>query len=220
MSTATYPHLLCIAGDANSFCDKLTLMKIEGDYSLKASPAIIWEKLLDTETLARITPGVTHLEMTEPDQFIATSEIKIGPVQGAFKGNLAIKDKKEPEGFTLVLSQKSKIGNASAEVKLNILPQENEETKVRYEGKAKLSGLLARTGQRVIGGVVKTLAKQFFKALEVELNGPDKASTESAPAPAAAAAEEAPKAVDANIPPAPPPPPPSPPPAPPSEHIQ
>lgn len=193
-------------------------MKIEGDYSLKASPAIIWEKLLDTETLARITPGVTHLEMTEPDQFIATSEIKIGPVQGAFKGKLAIKDKKEPDGFTLVLSQKSKIGNASAEVKLNILPQENEETKVRYEGKAKLSGLLARTGQRVIGGVVKTLAKQFFKALEAELNGPDKASTESAPAPAAA--EEAPKVVDANIPPAAPPPPPSSPPAPPSEPLQ
>lgn len=218
MSTATYPSLLYLAGDANSFCDKLTLMKIEGDYSLKASPAIIWEKLLDTETLARITPGVTHLEMTEPDQFIATSEIKIGPVQGAFKGNLAIKDKKEPEGFTLVLSQKSKIGNASAEVKLNILPLENEETKVRYEGKAKLSGLLARTGQRVIGGVVKTLAKQFFKALEAELNGPDKVKPESAtePTPPPTVAEEAPKVVDSNIPPTPPPPPP----APPSESIQ
>lgn len=145
-------------------------MKIEGDHSLKASPAILWEKLLDTETLAKITPGVKHLEMTEPDQYIATSEIKIGPVQGSFKGNLSIKDKKEPEGFTLVLSQKSKIGNASAEVKLNILPQTGEETTIKYEGKAKLSGVLARTGQRVIGGVVKTLAKQFFKALEAELD--------------------------------------------------
>jgi len=144
-------------------------MKIEGDHSLKASPAILWEKLLDTEILAKITPGVKHLEMTEPDQYIATSEIKIGPVQGSFKGNLSIKDKKEPEGFTLVLSQKSKIGNATAEVKLTILPQTGDETTIKYEGKAKLSGVLARTGQRVIGGVVKTLAKQFFKALEAEL---------------------------------------------------
>lgn len=152
-------------------------MKIEGDHSLKASPAILWEKLLDTETLARITPGVKHLEMTEPDQFIATSEIKIGPVQGSFKGNLSIKDKKEPEGFTLVLSQKSKIGNATAEVKLNILPQTGEETTIKYEGKAKLSGVLARTGQRVIGGVVKTLAKQFFKALEAELDNSAAAGT-------------------------------------------
>ncbi|MBX2874108.1 MAG: carbon monoxide dehydrogenase subunit G [Saprospiraceae bacterium] len=144
-------------------------MKIEGDYLLKASPATLWEKLLDTETLAKITPGVKHLEETAPDQYIATSEIKIGPVQGSFKGDLSIKDKKEPEGFTLVLKQKSKIGNATAEVKLNILPQSGEETTVKYEGKAKLSGVLARTGQRVIGGVVKTLAKQFFKALEAEL---------------------------------------------------
>lgn len=144
-------------------------MKIEGDYLLKASPATLWEKLLHTETLAKITPGVKHLEETAPGQFIATSEIKIGPVQGSFKGDLSIKDKKEPEGFILVLSQKSKIGNATAEVKLNIIPQTAEETKVKYEGKAKLSGVLARTGQRVIGGVVKTLAKQFFKALEAEL---------------------------------------------------
>lgn len=187
-------------------------MKIEGDYSLKASPAIIWEKLLDTETLARITPGVTKLEMTEPDQFIATSEVKIGPVQGAFKGNLSIKDKKEPDGFTLVLSQKSKIGNASAEVKLNILPLENEHTKVHYVGKAKLSGLLARTGQRVIGGVVKTLAKQFFKALEVELNGPEKATTEQVPEPTTT--NEMPLADSPPAPvPVPPPPPPSPPPS-------
>lgn len=196
-----------VPGDVNGFCDKLTLMKIEGDYSLKASPAIIWEKLLDTETLARITPGVTKLEMTEPDQFIAISEIKIGPVQGAFKGNLSIKDKKEPEGFTLVLSQKSKIGNASAEVKLNISPLENEQTKVHYEGKAKLSGLLARTGQRVIGGVVKTLAKQFFKALEVELNGPEKATTEQAPEPTTSN-EEAPSVDSSTVPPSPPPSPP------------
>lgn len=182
-------------------------MKIEGDYSLKASPAIIWEKLLDTEILARITPGVTKLEMTEPDQFIATSEVKIGPVQGAFKGNLSIKDKKEPDGFTLVLSQKSKIGNASAEVKLNILPLENEHTKVHYVGKAKLSGLLARTGQRVIGGVVKTLAKQFFKALEVELNGPEKATTEQAPE-STTSNEEAPSVDSSTVPPSPPPSPP------------
>lgn len=151
-------------------------MKIEGDYSLKASPAVLWEKLLDTDTLAKITPGVKHLEMTEPDQYIATSEIKIGPVQGAFKGNMAIKDKKELEGFTMVLSQKSKIGNATAEIQLNILPQTGAETTIKYEGKAKLTGVLASTGQRVIGGVVKTIAKQFFKALEKEL-----ASAETTP---------------------------------------
>lgn len=144
-------------------------MKIEGNHLLNASPEAIWKKLLDTETLAKITPGVKHLEMTEPDEFIATSEVKIGPVQGSFKGHLSIKDKKEPEGFTLVLTQKSKIGNATAEVTLHILPQESGQTNIQYEGDAKLSGVLANTGQRVIGGVINTLSKQFFKALEEEL---------------------------------------------------
>ncbi|HAK78420.1 MAG TPA: carbon monoxide dehydrogenase, partial [Runella sp.] len=38
------------------------------------------------------------------------------------------------------------------------------------DGKADMSGLLARTGNRVMSGVASTLTKQFFKNFEDELS--------------------------------------------------
>jgi carbon monoxide dehydrogenase subunit G len=144
-------------------------MNLKGSYTLPTSAQVIWDKLMDTDTLARITPGVSKLEATGEDTYTAISQVKIGPVNGSFKGDLAIIDKQEPSSFTLQVKQNSKIGNVSADVAIQINAISDNETEVSFDGKAKLSGLLARTGQRVLSGVANTLSKQFFKALENEL---------------------------------------------------
>ena len=144
-------------------------MDIKGTYTLPASTQVIWDKLLDKDTLARITPGISELEATGEDTFVAIAHIKMGPVNGSFKGDLAIINKEEPSSFTLRIKQNSKIGNVSADVALQIKELSENESEVSFKGKAKLSGLLARTGQRVLSGVANTLSKQFFKALEKEI---------------------------------------------------
>lgn len=125
---------------------------------------------MDPEFLARVTPGVTRLERTGDDTYEAIADIKMGPVKGSFSGDLAIKDKQEPGSFVLEVSQKSKIGNVSATIDLALEPADENSTVMTFDGKAKLSGLLARMGQRVLSGVANTLTKQFFAALEEELS--------------------------------------------------
>jgi len=44
-----------------------------------------------------------------------------------------------------------------------------EQTEIVFSGDAKLSGTLARMGQRLIGSVANMLIKQFFKNLEKEI---------------------------------------------------
>jgi carbon monoxide dehydrogenase subunit G len=124
---------------------------------------------MNPEVLTRITPGISRLEQIEEDQFKAIADVKIGPVKGSFEGNLKVAEKKEPERFVLKITQKSKIGNVSADVAIALNKKEDGQTEMEFDGKAKLSGLLARTGQRVLSGVANTLTKQFFKALEKEL---------------------------------------------------
>lgn len=144
-------------------------MNLKGAHLFKASPSKIWEILMDEEKLAGITPGISKLERTEGDNFTAISEVKIGPVKGSFKGDLSIEDKVETESFVLKVKQKSKIGNADASVNILLSPKEDGQTELSFDGKAKLSGLLARTGQRVLSGVASTLTKQFFEGLESAL---------------------------------------------------
>lgn len=144
-------------------------MKLKGQHNFNATPGILWEKLMDPDTLARVTPGVSRLQRKSDDQFEAMADVKLGPVKGTFKGELSVLDKNEPESFSLNIQQKSKIGNVSADVHIHLKPVSEQETEMSFDGKAKLSGLLARTGQRVLSGVANTLTKQFFSAMEEEL---------------------------------------------------
>ena len=169
-------------------------MNLKGKETYDASAQEIWDILMDTEKLAKITPGVSKLESIGDDQYNAISEVKIGPVKGSFKGDLYLENKTEPSSFTLRVKQLSKIGNADATVSIELLPQEDGQCALAFDGKAKLSGTLARTGQRVLNGVANSLTKQFFAGLKTELESnkaeqaPSIASPANEPPPVPAAA--------------------------------
>lgn len=122
--------------------------------------------LQEPDVLARIAPGISRVERITEDQFKAISDINIGPVRGNFEGRLEIKDKRQGETMTLVLNQKSKMGNAEAQIVMDLSAIDDGKTLVKYKGKAKVSGTLASMGQRILGGVIKTFTRQIFSELE------------------------------------------------------
>ena len=148
-------------------------MQLTGKHIVNAVPSRVWNMLMDTETLAKLVPGISRLEKTGDNTFKSIIEIKLGPVNGSFTGNLEIEDVDEEKGFTLKVAQNSKIGNAKAAIKIDLLTVDNEQTEVAFDGDVKLSGLIAGMGQRVIGSVANTLTKQFFANLRKELESSD-----------------------------------------------
>ena len=148
-------------------------MQLTGKHIVNAVPSRVWNMLMDTETLAKVVPGISRLEKTGDNAFKSIIEIKIGPVNGSFTGNLEIEDVDEEKGFTLKVAQNSKIGNAKAAIKIDLLLVDNEQTEVAFDGDVKLSGLIAGMGQRLIGSVANTLTKQFFANLRKELENSD-----------------------------------------------
>lgn len=149
-------------------------MKINGNYTLDVTPDIFWMMVMDPKVLEKVTPGIKTLNEKAPDTYEAISEVRIGPVKGSFKGNLSIKDKVEKVSCTLVVDQKSKMGNVVAEIGMKLIAAEVGKTDVQYTGEAKMSGRLASMGQRIMSGVVSTLSKQFFKAMELEIEARNK----------------------------------------------
>jgi len=144
-------------------------MQLAGKHILHSEPPSVWAILMDMDTLAKVIPGISRLEKTGDNTYKSILEIKLGPVNGSFTGNLQLDDIKEPNGFTLRVQQNSKIGNATAAIKINLQPVENSQTEIAFDGDVKLTGLLASMGQRVMSGVSNTLTKQFFANLEKEL---------------------------------------------------
>jgi uncharacterized protein len=144
-------------------------MQLTGNHVLNAPVSTVWAMLMDPETLARIVPAVSSLELIGENQYKALAEIKLGPVSGSFAGNLSLLNIRENEGYSLHVKQTSKIGNADALVNIALKAVGDDQTELVFDGDAKLSGLLARTGQRVISGVATTLTKQFFNNFDQEL---------------------------------------------------
>jgi len=144
-------------------------MQLSGKHIANAPQSKVWDMLMDTDTLARIVPGISHLEKTGENTFKSILEIKLGPVSGSFSGSLRMEEIAAPGEFTLKIQQLSKIGNANAVIKIGLLNVADNKTEVSFDGDVKLSGLLASMGQRVIGGVANTLSKQFFSNLDKEL---------------------------------------------------
>lgn len=144
-------------------------MQLSGRHTVKASLSSIWEILMDPDTLARITPGIKQIENYGPNKYNVVSEITIGPVKGAFKGDMEITDIIDMEKFTLIMNQKSKIGNVTSSATIGLNP-ENDNVVINFSGEARISGLLSRTSQRLISGVAKKLTKDFFKALDREIS--------------------------------------------------
>jgi uncharacterized protein len=144
-------------------------MQLAGKHVINAVPSMVWKILMDTDTLAKVVPGISRLEKTGDNTFKSILEIKLGPVNSSFTGSVQLEEITEEKGFTLKVMQNSKIGNASAAIKINLLPVDDKKTEVAFDGDVKLSGLLASMGQRVMGSVSNTLTKQFFANLEKEL---------------------------------------------------
>ena len=141
-------------------------MQVKGVHTFKVSRAQLWQFLIDPEVLANNTPGISKRETIDTDHYKSISDIKIGPVKGSFKGKLKVLDKNEPESFTIEMEQLSKIGNAHGKIAMNLAGTDSDSAELSFDGKVNLSGVIARTGQRVLSGVANTITKEVFASLE------------------------------------------------------
>jgi len=152
-------------------------MQLSGKNLVNASPSRVWDILMNTDTLARIVPGISKLEKTGENTYKTLLEIKMGPVNSSFQGDLQMEDIVAQKSYTLKVQQNSKIGNANAVIKISLAPAADNKTEVGFDGDVKLSGMLAALGQRLVGGVSDTLTKQFFSNLEREVAKENAASS-------------------------------------------
>src|SRR5687768_9315073 len=109
-------------------------MQLTGKHVVNAFPSKVWEILMDTDTLARIVPGITSLEKTGDNKFKSILEINLGPVNISFTGDLQLQELEEQKGFTLKVQQNSKIGNANAAIQITLLPGNDTQTEVAFTG--------------------------------------------------------------------------------------
>ena len=139
-------------------------MKLEGSYDVPAPRAKVWDAFLDPKQLKKAIPGCEKLEALGNDEYKATLKIGVAAVKGTFEGKVRLSDKKAPDSYRLAAEGSGGPGFVRADTLITLSDAEGG-TRVSYSADVQVGGLIAGVGQRMIGGVSKMMADQFFNRM-------------------------------------------------------
>jgi carbon monoxide dehydrogenase subunit G len=168
-------------------------MKITGAVSLSAEPKQVWDAIHDPAVLARTLPGCESLTELGPNRYQMSITAGIAAVRGTYDGTVSLEDLEAPTSLRMRASGAGAPGTIEADVAVTIEGCEDGGTRVTYNADAEVGGPIGGVGQRMLSGVTKKMAGQFFAALDADIAGvrPELRATAPTPVGARAAAPAA-----------------------------
>lgn len=143
-------------------------MKIEGTADFPYEPAEVWRALHDVDILVKTVPGCQSMVETGPNEYEVAVALGVAAIKGEYKGKLKVDDVDFPRYYVLHGEGAGKPGYVKVTVECHLDPNENG-TSMRWSSDTEVGGLIAGIGGRVMSGISKHMAKQFFKSLNAEM---------------------------------------------------
>jgi hypothetical protein len=128
-----------------------------------------WQALNDPEVLKLCIPGCDKVEATAEHEYDIGMALRIGPVSAKFKGHIVLSDIVPPASYRISFEGQggpAGFGKGSAQVQLTPTAAGCE---LAYTVNASVGGKVAQLGQRLIDGAAKSLAEDFFKRFDDEM---------------------------------------------------
>lgn len=151
-------------------------MKISGAHTLNAPVDKVWAAFMDPAVLARVLPGCESLTETGPDAYAMRVTAGVAAVKGTYDGTVAISDKVEPGSFMMKAQGAGGPGTIAADVAVRLAPSASGGTDLTYDADAIVGGMIGGVGQRMLTGVTKKMAGEFFTAVDDDIAGVRKAA--------------------------------------------
>lgn len=146
-------------------------MKISGEATVRGPVERVYAALNDPAVLVRTIPGCERLERVGPDAYTMTLTAGVAAIKGTYTGDVVLTDQDAPHGFVLKASGSGAPGTVSAEARVRLAAGDGGTTTVRYDADAVVGGMVGGVGQRVLTGVARRTAGEFFAAVDDVLNG-------------------------------------------------
>jgi carbon monoxide dehydrogenase subunit G len=146
-------------------------MKVAGNAILHAPVETVYAALRDPRVLVRTIPGCERLEQLGEDAYAMTVTAGVASVRGTYAGDVRLTDHRAPHGFVLRASGSGAPGTVSADVTVELSPGDNGTTELSYDADAVVGGMIGGVGQRLLAGVAKRTAGEFFTAVDQVLTG-------------------------------------------------
>lgn len=140
-------------------------LKLEGEYTFEAPRQLVWEALLDPNTIAQTIPGCDQLLETSQHHYEGPIRVGVGPVQGQFEASFTLSDLNPPESYHLKMAGNGPGGfmEGDGDIHLN---ESGESTGMRYAVDAQVGGPVASVGQRLLESAARVIVRQGLERLD------------------------------------------------------
>ena len=144
-------------------------MEMQGSRQLAVTQQQAWEAINDPQVLQACIPGCESMQADGPDRYTVVMAVRIGPVAARFNGKVALSDVQAPQSCTIAFDGQggaAGFGMGSAKVRLSPL---DTGCLLAYEATAQVGGKIAQVGQRLVDGVARSMAEDFFRRFDEEM---------------------------------------------------
>ncbi|MGH3328382.1 MAG: SRPBCC family protein [Streptomycetales bacterium] len=144
-------------------------MKVNGTATLGAPKGQVWEALQDPAVLVRTIPGCLQLETVGPDEYRMTVTAGVASIKGTYLGDVKLTEQHPPGSFVLRARGAGSPGTVDANVRVTLEDLDGRRTRLDYHADAVVGGMIGGVGQRVLAGVAKRTAGEFFSNVDAVL---------------------------------------------------
>jgi uncharacterized protein len=138
-------------------------MNMSGSQRIAAPRGKVYAALNDPEVLRRSIPGCEEIEKTSDTDMKARVTLRVGPVKASFIGKVILSDFVPPESYTIRGEGSGGMaGFAKGGAHVQLDDADGAATLLNYTVDAEVGGKIAQLGGRMIDGVAKKLADEFF----------------------------------------------------------
>ncbi len=143
-------------------------MKLEGTADFLYEPRDVWTALHDIDILIKTIPGCKSMVPDGEGGYLVAVSLGVAAIKGDYEGKVRVTDVEFPHHYVLDGEGAGTPGYINMKVDCYLDPVERG-TLMRWSCDAEVGGLIAGIGGRVMTGISKYMAKQFFKALNDEM---------------------------------------------------
>ena len=146
-------------------------MEIRGEQHLPHPREAVWAALIDPDVLGACVPGCKSFDRVSDDLYRASMQADVGPVSAGFAVEIRIADPDPPRAYRLEGSAKAAVGFGRGQADVRLDEDGQGGTRLSYVAKLQLGGKLAQVGSRLLSGITRKIAANFFARFAEVLAG-------------------------------------------------
>jgi carbon monoxide dehydrogenase subunit G len=144
-------------------------MVFEGEETFAYDITDVWNALHDTNVLTKAIPGCKSMSAVGNNSYVVALSLGVAAVRGEYEGKVKVTDVKSLSHYNIEGEGKG----APGFVKLRMdcwFERAGMSTSMKWRCDAAVGGLIASIGGKVLSGISKFMAQQFFNAFRDELS--------------------------------------------------